>query len=181
MKSRERNSRDNCLRFWSAGCSSGEEPYSIAMTICEVLDNPGRRWQFKVQATDLSTRVLTTASSGIYEKMKIEKVPYELRKRYFQKGDNKWKGYFRVKRQIREKICFHRLNFRDNFCFKEPFDVIFCRNVMIYFDTPTKEILVGKFFRNLSKGGYFFIGHAESLTGLEHQFKYIQPSIYQKV
>jgi chemotaxis protein methyltransferase CheR len=113
--------------------------------------------------------------------MKIEKVPYELRKRYFQKGDNKWNGYFRVKRQVREKICFRRLNFRDNFCFKEPFDVIFCRNVMIYFDTPTKEILVGKFFRNLSNGGYFFIGHAESLTGLEHQFKYIQPSIYQKV
>jgi chemotaxis protein methyltransferase CheR len=176
---RERSSRDNCLRFWSAGCSSGEEPYSIAMTISEALDNR-EKWQFKIQATDLSTRVLTTASSGIYEKMKTEKIPYELRKRYFQKGDNKWKGYFRIKKDVRKNINFQRLNFMEEFHFGEPFDVIFCRNVMIYFDSPTKEILVGKFFRNLANGGYFLIGHAESLTGLKHPFKYIQPSIYQK-
>ena len=180
MKNKEKSSRNSFLNFWSAGCSSGEEPYSIAMAVSEALGNGGK-WPFKIQATDLSTRVLTTACSGIYEEMKIEKIPYELRKRYFQKGDNKWKGYFRVKRRVRDKICFRRLNFRENFCFKEPFDVIFCRNVMIYFDNPTKEILVGKFFRNLADGGYFFIGHAESLTGLEHQFKYIQPSVYKKV
>ncbi len=177
------SSNDNCLRFWSAGCSSGEEPYSIAITVTEALDKLDKRekWQFKIQATDLSTKVLSAATSGIYEKVKIEKIPYDLRQRYFQKGDNKWKGYFRVKRQVREQISFRRLNFREDFFFKEPFEAIFCRNVMIYFDSPTKEILVGKFFRNLAKGGYFLIGHAESLTGLEHQFKYIQPSIYQKV
>jgi len=179
MKNKERSSRDNCLRFWSAGCSSGEEPYSIAMTISEALDNR-EKWQFKIQATDLSTKVLTTATSGIYEKMKIERIPYDLRKRYFQKGDNKWKGYFRIKKDVRKKTNFQRLNFMEKFHFGEPFDVIFCRNVMIYFDNPTKEVLVGKFFRNLAEGGYFFIGHAESLTGLKHPFKYIQPSIYQK-
>ncbi len=171
---------NNCLRFWSAGCSSGEEPYSIAITVNEALDDR-RKWQIKVLATDLSTRVLATAGSGVYEKKKIEKIPYELKKGYFQKGDNKWKGYFRVKKQIREKICFQRLNFRENFCFKEPFDVIFCRNVMIYFDSQTKEVLVEKFFRHISEGGYLFIGHAESLSGLKHPFKYIQPSIYQKI
>ena len=180
MKNRKRPSRDNCLRLWSAGCSSGEEAYSISMTISEALGNR-EKWQYKIQATDLSTKVLATATSGIYEKMKIEKIPYDLRKKYFQKGDNKWKGYFRVKRQVKEKISFRRLNFSEDFCFREPFDVIFCRNVMIYFDNPTKEVLVGKFFRNLVSGGYFFIGHSESLTGLKHQFKYIQPSIYQKV
>ncbi|MBW1797093.1 MAG: protein-glutamate O-methyltransferase CheR [Deltaproteobacteria bacterium] len=177
---RKKGSKDNCLRLWSAGCSSGEEPYSIAMTISEALDNR-EKWQVKIRATDLSTKVLTTAGSGIYEKKKIEKIPYELRKRYFQKGDNKWKGYFRVKKDVKKKISFQRLNFMEEFHFGEPFDVIFCRNVMIYFDNPTKEVLVGKFFRYISDGGYLFIGHAESLTGFEHPFKYIQPSVYQKV
>ena len=177
---RKSTPRDNCLRFWSAGCSSGEEPYSIAMTISEALDNR-EKWQFKIQATDLSTRVLKTAISGIYEKMKVEKIPYELRKRYFQKGDNKWKGYFRVKKDVKKKISFQRLNFMEEFHFGEPFDVIFCRNVMIYFDTPTKQDLVDNLYRNLSHGGYLFIGHAESLSGLKHHLKYIQPSVFKKV
>ena len=173
-------SRDNCLRFWSAGCSSGEEPYSIAIAVNEALDNK-EKWQVKILATDLSTKVLAKASAGIYEKKKVESVPYELRKRYFQKGENQWKGYFRIKKEVGKKIRFQRLNFMDEFHFAEPFDVIFCRNVMIYFDNPAKEIVVGKFFRHLAHGGYFFIGHAESLTGINHQFKYIQPSVYQKI
>ncbi|MCK4466834.1 MAG: protein-glutamate O-methyltransferase CheR [Desulfobacterales bacterium] len=177
---RENASKNNCLKLWSAGCSSGEEPYSIAMTISEALNNRGK-WQIKIMATDLSTSVLSRASAGIYEKKKIEKIPYELRKRYFQKGDNRWNGYFRVKKEVKKKISFQRLNFMEEFHFGEPFDVIFCRNVMIYFDNPTKEVLVGKFFHNLADGGYFLIGHAESLTGIKHSFKYIQPSVYKKV
>jgi len=173
-------SRNNCLRFWSAGCSSGEEAYSIAIAVSEVLHNR-EKWQIKILATDLSTKVLATASTGIYEKKKIDSIPYELRKRYFQKGDNRWKGYFRVKQEVRKNISFQRLNFRKEFHFNVPFDVIFYRNVMIYFNNPTKEALIGKLFQNLSNGGYLFIGHAESLTGIKHHLKYIQPSVYQKI
>ncbi|MBW2000913.1 MAG: protein-glutamate O-methyltransferase [Deltaproteobacteria bacterium] len=171
---------DNNLRVWSAGCSSGEEAYSIAIAISEILHNR-EKWQIKILATDLSTKVLATANTGIYEKKKIDSVPHELRRRYFQKGDNRWKGYFRVKQEVRKKISFERLNFMEEFYFNVPFDVIFCRNVMIYFDNPTKEALIGKFFQNLSNGGYLFAGHAESLTGLKHPFKYIQPSVYQRI
>ena len=174
------SSRNNCLRFWSAGCSSGEEAYSIAIAVSEIFNNR-EDWQTKIVATDLSTKVLATAHNGVYEEKKIESIPYELRRRYFQKGDNRWKGYFRVKQEVRKKIGFERLNFMEEFHFNVPFDVIFCRNVMIYFDNPTKEALIGKFFQNLSNGGYLFAGHAESLTGLKHPFKYIQPSVYQKV
>ena len=174
------SSRNNCLRFWSAGCSSGEEAYSIAIAVSEIFNNRDD-WQTKILATDLSTKVLATAHNGVYEEKKIESIPYELRRRYFQKGDNRWKGYFRVKQEVRKKISFERLNFMEEFYFNVPFDVIFCRNVMIYFDNPTKEALIGKFFQNLSNGGYLFAGHAESLTGLKHPFKYIQPSVYQKV
>ena len=171
--------RGRFMNFWSAGCSSGEEAYSIAMTVGDALNNL-EDLPVRILATDLSTKVLKTASAGIYEKKKIEKMPLEKRKRYFQRGENQWKGYFRVKRQIREKISFRRLNFSEDFCFEDQFDVIFCRNVMIYFDNSTRQALVGKFFRYLSDGGYLFIGHAESLSGLNHSFRYIQPSVYQK-
>ena len=174
------SSRDNSLRLWSAGCSSGEEAYSIAIAVSEAIGNM-KKWQFEILATDLSTKVLEKARAGIYENKKVDNIPYELKRRYLQKGDNRWKGYFRVKKEISEKISFQRLNFMEEFHFEEPFDVIFCRNVMIYFDNPTKEALVGKFYQQFANGGYFFIGHAESLTGIKHTFKYIQPSVYKKV
>lgn len=173
-------SRNNTIRFWSAGCSSGEEAYSIAIAASEIL-NHNEKWQIKILATDLSTKVLAKAHTGIYEKGKIDIIPYELKRRYFQRGDNKWKGYFRVKEEVKKNITFQRLNLGEDFRFTVPFDVIFCRNVMIYFDDVTKNTLIEKLFRNLSHGGYLFIGHAESLTSIKHPFKYIQPSIYQRV
>lgn len=173
-------SRNNTIRFWSAGCSSGEEAYSIAIAASEIL-NHNEKWHIKILATDLSTKVLAKAHTGIYEKGKIDIIPYELKRRYFQRGDNKWKGYCRVKEEVKKNITFQRLNLGEDFRFTVPFDVIFCRNVMIYFDDFTKNTLIEKLFRNLSHGGYLFIGHAESLTSIKHPFKYIQPSIYQKV
>jgi chemotaxis protein methyltransferase CheR len=170
----------NRLNLWSAGCSSGEEAYSVAIALREALHNR-EKWQFKILATDLSTKVLATAGTGIYEGKKINGIPNELKRRYFQKGDNSWQGYFRVKKEIRETITFQRLNFKEEFHFPEPFHVIFCRNVMIYFDNPTREVLVEKFSRHLAHGGYLFIGHAESLTGISYNLKYIQPSIYKRV
>jgi len=177
---REASSRNNNIRFWSAGCSSGEEAYSIAIAVGEALGNT-KKWRIKILATDLSTKVLAKASAGIYDEEKISTLPYELKRRYFQKGGNKWKGYLRLKKEIREKIDFQRLNFMEEFHFKKLFDVIFCRNVMIYFDNPTRKALVGKFYQNLSNGGYLFIGHAESLTGIKHHLKYVQPSVYRKI
>lgn len=176
---RKTTSREKILRFWSAGCSSGEEAYSIAIAVHEALDGV-EKWQIKILATDLSTKVLDTANLGIYEEKKLEAIPYELKRRYFQKGDNRWKGYFKAKKELRKTITFLRLNFMEDFSFAEPFDLIFCRNVMIYFDNLVKERLVGKFFRHLAIGGYLFIGHAESLTGVKYQFKYIRPSVYQR-
>ena len=173
-------SRNNCFRFWSAGCSSGEEAYSIAIAAKEILHN-SEKWQIKILATDLSTKVLASANTGIYAKNKIESIPYELQRRYFQKGDKNWKDYFKVKQEVRKNISFQRLNLREKFYFNTPFDIIFCRNVMIYFDNPTKEALIEKLSQNLSDGGYLFIGHAESLAGIKHHLKYIQPSVYRKI
>ena len=172
-------SKNVTLRFWSAGCSTGEEAYSIAISASQFL-NHAKDAQIKILATDISTRVLTKAENGVYDKEKIDKIPYELRRAYFQKGDNRWRGYVRVKKEIRDLISFQRLNFMEKFQFREPFDVIFCRNVMIYFETATKEILIEKFYRNLSEGGYLLIGHAESLMGINHNFTYIKPSVFKK-
>ncbi len=174
------SSRDNSLRLWSAGCSSGEEAYSIAMAVSEAVYGM-KKWQIEIYATDLSTKVLATANAGIYEGEKVHNIPFDLKRRYFQKGSNKWKGDFRVKKGIRDMISFKRLNFMEKFLFKDPFDVVFCRNVMIYFDNPTKEGLIKKLSQCLSNGGYLLVGHSESLTGVKHQLKYIQPSIYKKI
>ncbi|HUU41164.1 MAG TPA: protein-glutamate O-methyltransferase CheR [Desulfatiglandales bacterium] len=172
--------RDNTLRFWSAGCSSGEEAYSIAIALNEAIGNTDK-WQIKILATDLSTKVLAIAKTGVYEKEKVKNIPYDLRRSYFQKGYNKFSGYFRIKEKVKKNISFQRVNFMEDFHFAEPFDVIFCRNVMIYFDNSTREILIEKIYKHLIKGGHLFIGHAESLTWIKHHLKYIQPSIYKKV
>lgn len=169
------------IRVWSAGCSSGEEPYSIAITLSEALRTVKEfRIDYKVLATDLSTKVLDVASKGVYDIEQIKDVPYELKARYFQKGINRWAGYVRVKREIKEKVYFRRLNLMEDFSFKKPFHFVFCRNVMIYFDNPTKELLVRKICRFIEKNGYLIIGHSESLTGIKHELKYIRPSIFQK-
>jgi chemotaxis protein methyltransferase CheR len=172
-------SEDGILRFWSAGCSSGEEAYSLAIILSETFNGGGMK-TFKILATDLSTKVLKAARAGIYDEERIKKIPYDLKRRYFQRGENRWKGYFRVKEELRRKIIFQRLNLMEKFFFKRPFKVIFCRNVMIYFDNPTKEILVNKLYQCLGQGGYLFVGHTESLTGIDHHFKYVRPSIYQR-
>ena len=166
------------LRIWSAGCSTGEEPYSLAISTIECLkDKPAN---VKILATDISTVVLKTAIDGMYPAEKTKNIPPSLLKRYFQQGADKWTGYYRVKKEIRDMVDFKRFNLMDTPPQSVLFDVIFCRNVMIYFDKPTQETLVNNFFNRLSAGGYFFIGHSESLTGLTPKFKYIEPSVYRK-
>jgi len=165
------------FRIWSAGCSTGEEPYSLAMTLKECLNGMDR---VKVVATDISTRVLKTAMSGIYPEEKIKNLPLPLVKKYLQIGSGRWAGSYRVKKNLRDIVEFMRFNLMEQPPPDFSFDVIFCRNVMIYFDKVTQGMLVKRFYNCLQKGGHFFIGHSESLTGLNHDFKYIEPSVYRK-
>lgn len=167
------------LRFWSAGCSSGEEPYSIVVILLEALRNSSA-WDLSVLATDISSKVLRSAQSGIYPKERIRSVPKELVRKYFLKGDRQWQDYVKVKDQVRQYVRFKRLNLMEPFNFKEPFDCIFCRNVMIYFDKKTQMDLVNRFYGALQEGGHLVIGHSESLTGIQHQFVYVRPTIYKK-
>ncbi|ROR01916.1 CheR family methyltransferase [Desulfosoma caldarium] len=179
----ERNRKNGTfrIRIWSAGCSTGEEPYSIAMTVLAFLGG-GSRWDFRLLATDISTRVLQTAMAGIYEKTKLANVPAALRQRFFEPiRDGASPKSYRVCNELKEIIAFRRLNLMDPFPFSGPFDVIFCRNVMIYFDKKTQESLIQKMSAYLHEGGYFFVGHSESLTGLRHPLKYIKPAVYKKI
>lgn len=171
--------KEKKIRFWSAGCSSGEEVYSIVITLLETLENPSA-WDLKVLATDLSSKVLKMAASGIYARERIQSIPPALVKKYFLRGQDHWQDYVKVKDVLKEYISFRRLNFMERFSFPEPFDCIFCRNVMIYFDKQTQASLVNRFYENLTKGGVLLIGHSESLTGIQHPFRYIKPAIYQK-
>lgn len=166
------------LRIWSAACSTGEEPYSIAIQLAESLLD-FRSWDIRILATDISTNVLERARSAVYPEEVLAPVPPLWRKKYFipEEGvESSWK----VRPEITKLVSFARLNFLDRFPMRGPFDVIFCRNAMIYFDKKTQETLVNRFYDLLAPGGYLLIGHAESLNGSDHNYKYIQPATYQK-
>lgn len=165
------------IAVWCAGCSTGEEAYSIAMTVRE---SQARPVDLRILATDISTRVLKTAAAGIYPEERINKIPAPWVKKYFAAGQGTWQGHYRAKSIIRDCIEFARFNLMDIPPAGELFDVIFCRNVMIYFNKKTQGALVDRFYGRLKSGGYLFIGHSESLTGLPHRFKYIEPSVYRK-
>ncbi len=168
------------LRGWSAGCSTGEEPFTIAITVYDHLDVPSM-WDARILATDISTRVLEKAKQGVYEKEKLEGLPQEIIKTHFVCSKETNTTYYKVKEHLMKMIFFGRLNFMDDqFPFKGQFDFIFCRNVMIYFDKATQGELVSKFHKYLAPGGYLFIGHSESLSGVPNSLEYIQPTIYRK-
>jgi chemotaxis protein methyltransferase CheR len=166
------------LRLWSAGCSTGEEPYTMAITALEAAQ--GMNAELRILATDISTRVLKKAQQGIYPVDRVKSIPPDLLRKYLQIGQGNWAGQYRVKKDVRDLVTFQRFNLMDPMAGGDPFDVIFCRNVMIYFDKKTQEGLINRFHSRLAKGGYLFIGHSESLTGLNHAFKYLEPSLYRK-
>jgi chemotaxis protein methyltransferase CheR len=169
------------VRAWSSACSSGEEPYSILFSLLENKEIPSS-WKIKMLATDISTRILATAQEGFYEQRKISTVPKTMLIKYFTKDGTRNKNYFQIKQNIRSKIAFKKFNLTTpRFPFNKKFSFIFCRNVMIYFDLPTRETLVNKFYEHLEDDGYLLIGHSESLSGISHKFKYVQPTIYKKV
>lgn len=179
---RKKKAGDNMFRIWSAGCSTGEEPYTLAFTMLSHLPNNPIDMKLKILATDLSTDVLKKASDGAYRLDRLNDVPANIMKNYFIKDkDSHNRAMARIHPAIKELITFRRFNLmNERFPFKNQFDYIFCRNVMIYFDKPTQETLVEKYYRFIKPGGYLFIGHSESLTTIKHSFKYLVPTIYQK-
>ncbi|MBP6124564.1 MAG: protein-glutamate O-methyltransferase CheR [Phycisphaerae bacterium] len=168
------------IRAWSAGCSSGEEPYSIAITLLEAVPL-AQSWDIRILASDISTRILRIAQEGLYEPQRVANLSAELKSRYLKpKKDKSAPLLYEVSPALRSILIFKYLNLMDPWPFRGPFDFIFCRNVMIYFDKPTQEKLVQRFHDVLDNGGLFFTGHSESLTGIRHSFRYIQPTIYRK-
>lgn len=168
------------IRIWSSACSTGEEPYTIAITLYEAVQVPAQ-WEFHILASDLSTRVLAKAAAGIYDSERVADVPEDVVRRHFLRGRGNSTGLVKVKSHLASIIRFRRINLMDEpFPIKTPLDLIFCRNVMIYFDRPTQEKLVNRFHRYLKPGGYLFIGHSESLQWVQHPFKSLAPTIYQK-
>jgi len=171
--------RKNEIVLWSAACSSGEEPYTIAMVMEEPLAQyPG--WTYRIMATDISTKVLAQAQRGVYPVDRVSKVPAPYLRRYFQKGVGRSTGYVRIKEFLRKKVQFERFNLMHPFPWQEAIDVIFCRNVMIYFNRETQQELVNKFYTALKRGGYLFIGHSESISSLKHAFVQVDATAYQK-
>ena len=176
MKDRLRNKR---LRIWSAGCSSGEEPYSIAITLCEAIQRI-ELWDARILATDLSTRVLARARKGIYEEDRFKDVPAIMLAQYFTCTDPGPPKSYQAGPKLRQLVNFAHLNLMEPWPMSGPFDVIFCRNVMIYFDKKTQADLVERYWQLLRTNGVLFIGHSESLTSVRHRFKYMQPTVYVK-
>lgn len=175
----KKKQRDFRLRIWSAGCSTGEEPYSLAMYVLPHLDELPD-CDFRILATDISTRALAVAARGVYSREKTEKVPDALRKRYFlQSPQRNGAPEYEVAPVLKRIVSYRRLNLKDPYPFKGPFDYIFCRNVMIYFDKATQENLVQKMAGYMSPGGYLFVGHSESLMGLRHPLTYVCPAVYR--
>lgn len=172
-----RPERWNRFYVWSAASSSGEETYSIAMTLAASLAD--RPWH--VEGTDISHRILAKAKAALYREEAVTRLPPDTIRTYFQRGFGPQEGVYRVRSALRDHVSFHQLNLLEGEPpFRDPFQVIFCRNVMIYFDRATQEELVARLTRRLVPGGYLFVGHAESLTGIRHGLKSIKPAIYQR-
>jgi chemotaxis protein methyltransferase CheR len=170
------------LRVWSAGCSTGEEPYTLAMVIAEFAERrPDFRFDYSILATDISPEVLATARKAVYHEMRIAPVSMPLRKKYLLKSRDKSRKIVKIVPELRRKVEFARLNFMDkDFGIRQPMDIIFCRNVIIYFDKPTQAIILSRLCHYLVTGGYFFQGHSESMQGMDLPLKNVFPTVYRK-
>jgi chemotaxis protein methyltransferase CheR len=176
----KRGNGNQRLRIWSAGCSTGEEPYSIAMTIMDsriVMDKTNVR----ILATDVDSSVLATARAGVYPLEKLKSIPPHKAQRWFLKGSKINTGYGQVKPALQEFISFRQLNLIHAWPMHGPFDAIFCRNVVIYFNKETQRQLIDRFADILTDGGYLFLGHSESLFKVSDRFRLVSQTVYQKI
>jgi chemotaxis protein methyltransferase CheR len=171
-------SSDYDIRVWCAGCSTGEEPYTLVIIMKEFFKNDYNKWKSGVLATDISTTVLSKAIQGIYDPVKFKGFNAEWLRKYFKQIDE---NKLEINSDIKSEVIFRRFNLiSSNYHFKKPFDIIFCRNVMIYFDKETRTKVVQNLYNSLDFGGYLFIGHAETIDRTKSKFQYIAPSIYKK-
>lgn len=173
----KKHERDKVLSIWSAGCSSGEEPYTISMYLKEFFGSRSQSWDTRILATDISQQILNTARNPAYHEENLERVPPSWKQKYFIKEKD---GSYTIAPAIKQNVIFQTFNLMDSIRFRRPFDLIFCRNVMIYFDQPTKDALVRRFYDATVPGGYLFIGHSEGLSKSDCPYRYIMPAIYQK-
>ncbi|HET9012357.1 MAG TPA: CheR family methyltransferase [Gemmatimonadaceae bacterium] len=167
------------VRLWCAACSTGQEPVSIAMTLMQALPE-SHHGRVRLLASDISTRALKTAGAGVYPMKVAAGVPPSLLKTYFERGLGADEGKVRVRAQLRRAIEYRRVNLIEIENLNETFDVVFCRNVMIYFDKAVQQRVVSMIERHLAPGGYLFIAHSESLNGLSHELKWMAPAVYQR-
>jgi len=171
---------DKTVRIWSTACSSGEEPYSIAMTLFDTIDSPST-WNCRILASDISTRMLAKAATGQYSHEKINSLSSDLVRRHFLLGKGSRRELVKIKPHIANMAVFRRINLMDDrYPIKSLLDVIFCRNVMIYFDRETQAKVLARLSQYLKPGGYLFIGHSETIQGISDAFQYVAPTIYRK-
>lgn len=169
------------LKLWSAACSSGEEPYTLAIVLSEFAEKH-TGFDYSIFGTDISTQILQKAVSAIYKEERISMIPMSLKKKYFLKSKNTAEKLVKVDDSLRKKVTFERLNFMDAYYnVKETFDIIFCRNALIYFNRETQENVINKLCMKLKPGGYFFLGHSESIIGMNVPLHQIKPTVFQKI
>jgi chemotaxis protein methyltransferase CheR len=176
---KKRRSSDR-LRIWSAGCSTGEEPYALAMVLAEALEHTQVKIDARILATDLSPQALGTARAGMYSLERMGGISDERRNRWFLKGEGAYEGLACVHPRLRELVTIQPLNLLHDWPMRGPFDAIFCRNVVIYFDKPTKQRLFERYAGLLEQGGYLFLGHSESMYGLSDSFELVGRTVYRK-
>ena len=168
------------LKIWSSACSSGEEAYTIGMVVNEFSDTKSKI-DFSILGTDISTRILERAARAVYLEDRILPIPLHMKKKYLLRNVNAEKTDFRIVPELRKKTRFQRLNLMDNaYGVPKDFDIVFCRNVLIYFDRETQEKVLNKLCSHLKTGGTFFLGHSESITGLNLPLKQIKPTVFIK-
>jgi chemotaxis protein methyltransferase CheR len=170
----------NPLRVWSAGCSTGEEVYTLAICLAE--SSLGRvPHSYSILGSDISSQVLATARMAMYKNEAVRPIPQELRRKYLMRGKDSAQGLVRVVPELRARVRFQRLNLMEPFSFTRPKHVVFCRNVLIYFDHPTQENLLRRFCQVIRPGGFLILGHSETLQGMQLPLKQIAPLMYEKV
>lgn len=169
------------INIWSAGCSTGEEAYTLTMVLSEYFSGAKSNGKFNILATDISPKVLQAGHDAIYTESVIQPIPVSMRQKYLMRGTGDRKGLFRIIPTLRERVTFKQLNLMDNsFSVSTQMDIIFCRNVIIYFDKETQKELFKKFFKHLVPGGYLFIGSSETLYGVNSDFIPVGPTVYRK-
>lgn len=177
----EKRREGDRLRIWSAGCSTGEEPYALAMVLAEAIEQAGSKVDAKILATDLSPQALETARKGVYPVDRLAGISAERCRRWMLRGEGEYEGLACVHPRLRELVTIEPLNLLHPWPMRGPFDAIFCRNVVIYFDQPTKQRLFRRYADLLPTGGYLFLGHSESLHGVNDQFELIGRTVHRKI